>query len=180
MRKALLLVVLFTIIFPVQVFAAKSMSTGEIERIYFEDYKDNVKEVKKAQKNLKVVLGTDVAKLAEKLKQVTVKYNQAVKNKSSKNSIESLKKEKDKIKKDLTTAKKQLTTMIKSYTSESNFILKSIAEQKTQLVKFIKDHYAGKDKLSEAQFNKEVLNSINDINRGFELAIEYLNEAYIY
>lgn len=53
MRKALLLVMLFTLIFPVQVFAARSMSTSEIERIYFEDYKDNVKEIKKAQKNSK-------------------------------------------------------------------------------------------------------------------------------
>lgn len=180
MRKALLLVMLLTIIFPEQVFAAKSMSTSEVERIYFEDYKDNVKEVKNAQKNLKVVLSSEVVKLTEKLKQASAKYNQAIKNKSSKNSIELMKKEKDKIKKDLAVAKKQLAEMIKSYTKESNFLLKSIAVQKTELVKFIKDHYAGTDKLTENQFNKEVLNKLKEINQSFELAIEYLNEAYIY
>lgn len=91
-----------------------------------------------------------------------------------------MKKEKEKIKKDLAAAKKQLAEMIKSYTRESNFLLKSIAEQKTELVKFIKDHYDGKDKLTENQFNKEALNKLNEINQSFELAIEYLNEAYIY
>ncbi len=55
MKKAILLLLMFAILIPSQVLAAtstKAMSTSEIEKIYFENYKDRVKEIKIAQKNL--------------------------------------------------------------------------------------------------------------------------------
>ncbi|WP_017426708.1 hypothetical protein [Paenibacillus sp. ICGEB2008] len=53
MKKAILLLLMFVVLIPSQVLAAtstKAMSTSEIEKLYFENYKDRVKEIKVAQK----------------------------------------------------------------------------------------------------------------------------------
>ncbi|MCF2718268.1 hypothetical protein LWE69_14040 [Paenibacillus sp. UKAQ_18] len=60
MKKAILLLLMFAILIPSQVLAAKAtkaMSTSEIEKIYFENYKDSVKEIRIAQKNLMLFWG---------------------------------------------------------------------------------------------------------------------------
>lgn len=75
------------------------MTTSEIERLYFENYKTQVKEVKEAQKNLNIILGKEVRELTEKAKQSTAKYNSAVKSKASKAVIEQVKIQRDKDKK---------------------------------------------------------------------------------
>ncbi|WP_237448942.1 hypothetical protein RBB83_08100 [Paenibacillus peoriae] len=180
MKKAILLLLMFAILIPSQVLAAKAtkaMSTSEIEKIYFEDYKGHVKEIRIAQKHLNAVLGAEVRELTQKLSQASARYKNEVKNKSSKAVIAQAKAECDKLKKQLSVAKVELSKSIKNYKKESEQALKDIANQKAELIKFIKNHTAGKDKLTESQFNQQVNGDIKSINGSFTGILKMLTEA---
>ncbi|WCM62869.1 hypothetical protein [Paenibacillus polymyxa] len=180
MKKAILLLLMFAILIPSQVLAAKAtkaMSTSEIEKIYFEDYKGRVKEIRIAQKHLNAVLGAEVRELTQRLSQASARYKNEVKNKSSKAVIAQAKADCDKLKKQLGVAKVELNKTVKNYKKESEQALKDIANQKAELIKFIKNHTAGKDKLTESQFNQQVNGDIKSINGSFIGILKMLTEA---
>lgn len=180
MKKAILLLLMFVVLIPSQVLAAtstKAMSTSEIEKLYFENYKDRVKEIKAAQKKLNAVLGAEVRELTQRLNQASARYKNEVKNKSSKAVIAQAKADCDKLKKQLSVAKVELSKSIKNYKRESDQILKDVAKQKANLIKFIKNHTAGKDKLTESQFSKQVNGEIMSIDNSFTGALKTLTEA---
>ncbi|POR29977.1 MULTISPECIES: hypothetical protein [Paenibacillus] len=180
MKKAILLLLMFAILIPSQVLAAKAtkaMSTSEIEKIYFEDYKGRVKEIRIAQKHLNAVLGAEVRELTQRLSQASARYKNEVKNKSSKAVIAQAKADCDKLKKQLGVAKVELNKTVKNYKKESEQALKDIANQKAELIKFIKNHTAGKDKLTESQFSKQVNGGISSINGSFTGILKMLTEA---
>lgn len=180
MKKAILLLLMFAILIPSQVLAAtstKAMSTSEIEKLYFENYKDRVKEIKIAQKKLNAVLGAEVRELTQRLSQASARYKNEVKNKSSKAVIAQAKADCDKLKKQLSVAKVELSKSIKNYKRESDQVLKDIAKQKADLIKFIKNHTVGKDKLTESEFSKQVNGGIMSIDGSFTGILKMLTEA---
>ena len=119
------------------------------------------KEVRTVQSKFNIVLGEEVRELTEKVKQSTAKYNSAVKNKESKNAIDQAKAKSENDKKLLTAAKSKLTKEVNQRKKETNQGLKYIADQKTTLIKYIKDYYADKTKDNQKQFSANTLNSLN-------------------
>ncbi|OMD87522.1 MULTISPECIES: hypothetical protein [Paenibacillus] len=176
MKKVLLLLMMFVVLIPSQALASGTMTTSEIERLYFENYKTQVKEVKEAQNNLNNILGKEVRELTEKVKQSTAKYNSTVKSKASKTVIEQAKAQRDKDKKSLAAAKSKLTKEINVRKKETNQGLKYIADQKASLIKYIKDYNAGKTKDNQQQFNANILGSLNSIEHSFNELIDYLTK----
>lgn len=177
MKKTVMLLLMLVVLLPSHAFAT-TVSTSYIEKMYFEAYKDRVKEVRDAQSNLSKVLGTEVVKtLTEKLKVSTANYNSAVKSKASKESIEAAKNTKEQDKKALTAAKLALAADIKAARLESDAGLKEIAAYKAETVKMIKTHLEGKDKLTENAFSKAVHDRLTYINSRFDEILHSLKNA---
>lgn len=176
MKKVVSLLLMFVILLPSQALASMTMTTSEIERDYFENYKSQVKEVKEAQGKLKIVLGEEVRELTEKVKQSTAKYNSAVKSKASKTVISKAQAQRDSDKKLLAAAKSELTKEVTQRKKESNQGLKYIADQKTSLIKYIKDYHAGKTKDNQQQTSAIILSSLNSIDHSFKELIDYLSK----
>jgi Skp family chaperone for outer membrane proteins len=176
MKKAILLMLMFVILLPSQALAAITMTTSEIERLYFENYKTQVNEVKEAQKNLNNILGKEVRELTEKVKQSTTKYNNAVKSKSNKTVIDQAKSQRDNDKKLLAAAKSKLTKEVSKRKKESNQGLKYIADQKVALIKYIKDYYAEKTKDNQQQLDANIHSSLSLIEYSFNELLEHLSK----
>ncbi|AIQ16345.1 hypothetical protein H70357_06360 [Paenibacillus sp. FSL H7-0357] len=173
MKKAMILLLLLVVVLPSQAFAA-TYSNAYVDKYYFESYKDRVKEVKDAQKNLSKVLGTEVTALAQKSKVSAANYSNAVKNKLSKEAVAKARNEMTQDKKTLAAAKAKLSKTVKSAKKESDTSLKEIANHKASLVKMIKTHLEGKDQQSDAAFNKTLSSELSQIDSSFNAALEYL------
>ncbi|OMD17945.1 hypothetical protein [Paenibacillus odorifer] len=176
MKKTIFLLLMLVLLLPSQAFAA-TVSTSYIEKLYFENYKDQLKEVKVAQNNLSKVLGEEVMELTNKSKVSTTKYNTAVKNKVSKAALATIKAERDQDKKSLSKAKSELAAEVKSFKQESNAGLKEIEAYKAQTIKMIKAHLEGKDKLSSNAFDKAVYGRLTYIETRFNEILHLLRNA---
>ncbi|OAB40874.1 hypothetical protein [Paenibacillus antarcticus] len=173
MRKIITLILLFVVLLPSQVLAATSTST--VDKLFFESYKDQVKEVKDAQKKLNDILCTNVKALTEKSKTSTTKYNNAVKSKASKEVLAKAKAERDLDKKTLNSAKATCSTKAKELKKKSDSALKEIAAYKAKTVTSIKNHLDGKDKLTENDFSESVYQSLSEIESKFDAILESLS-----
>lgn len=165
-RTLVLLLHLFVIALPVQAFAA-NMSAADVDKIYFEDYKSQVSEIKKELTKLKITnanLCPDVASLTQQYQASSAKYNTLVKNKASKQILTEAKSQRDEFKKLLTAAKKVCTVNIKEIKQSTNLQLKQIAKDKAETVKMIRDQYNGKGTMTQAQFEKRVKSDLSYIN----------------
>lgn len=177
MKKTILLLMVIAILLPSQAFAATKVSTKEIERIYFEDYKSRVNEVRAAQKKIAANVCTDVTSLTAKSKASAAKYKNLVKSKASKDQIASAKADKDSDAKALKAAKADCKLTIKELKQGSNQMLKDIANSKAELIKFIKAHEEGKDKLSQEEFTKRANSGISYIQNQFDDILSMLGAA---
>jgi len=173
MRKIVTLILLFVVLLPSQVLAATSTST--VDKLYFESYKDQVKEVKAAQKKLNDIYCTNVKPLTEKLKTSTTRYNNALKSKASKEVLAKARAERDLDKKTLNSAKTTCTAKVKDLKKKSDSALKEIASYKAKVVKSIKTHLDGKDKLTENEFTESVSKSLSEIESKFDAVLESLS-----
>lgn len=110
MKKTLaLLLMLAILILPSQAYAAPpsiKMSISEVNKIYFEEYNKRLKEVKSAIRRYKAPVCSDVITLTNQSKQLTTKYNNLKKSKTSKTELSQMKATLDKAKKSLSEAKK--------------------------------------------------------------------------
>ncbi|OAB41756.1 hypothetical protein [Paenibacillus glacialis] len=176
MKKIIIMILLFVVILPSQVLAATS--TSYVDKMYFESYKERVKEVKVAQKKLNDIYCTDVKALTEKSKASTKRYNSAVKNKAtSKEVLANAKAERDLDKKSLSSAKSKCSATVKELKKKSDKALREIASYKTKVVKTIKTHLDGKDKLTENDFTKSVSQSLSEIESKFDAILGSLNAS---
>ncbi|UNK16158.1 hypothetical protein MNQ98_16635 [Paenibacillus sp. N3/727] len=166
MKKTIAILLMLVILLPSQAFAA-SVSTSYVEKLYFESYKDSVKEVRAAQKKMNKVVCPDVQTLTSKSKASMARYKTVVKSKPSKDVLAKAKADKDQDKKLLSKAKKECSASKKNIKKESNQALKDIAVYKAGLVKVIKTHLEGKDSLSQEQFTKTVHDGLTHIDSSF-------------
>lgn len=173
MKKTIALLLLLIMVFPSQTFAA-SVSKSHIEKLYFESYKDQVKEVKTAQKNISKAICPDVQMLTSKYKASLAAYKQVVKSKPSKEVKAKARAEKDQDKKLLRKAKKDCIASKKNFKIESNKSLKDIAAYKAKLVQTIKTHLEGKETLTKEQFSKTVNEGTTYIDSKFKETLDKL------
>jgi len=173
MKKIITLILLLVVLLPSQVLAATSTST--VDKLYFESYKDQVKEVKDAQKKLNDIYCTNVKALTEKSKASTTRYNNAVKSKATKEVLAKVKAERDLDKKTLSSAKAKCSATVKTLKKKSDTALKEIASYKAKVVTSIKNHLDGKDKLTEDDFTESVYKSLSEIESKFDAILESLS-----
>ncbi|WP_239617323.1 hypothetical protein [Cohnella mopanensis] len=173
MKKMIFLVLVLALALPSAALAATS--TSYVEKLYFEDYKSKVKEVKSAQNNLAKNVCPEVNVLNKEIKTLSSKLNDLKKQKASKAAQEKAKSSLDAKKKALNTAKKECAAQVQEFKVASNATLKEIATQKAALIQYIKTHLDGKDKVKENDFNTKVYLDLNEINRSFEYILEMMN-----
>ncbi|MDK8182048.1 hypothetical protein [Paenibacillus sp. UMB4589-SE434] len=177
MKKIIVLLLLLVVLVPSQAFAAASSSKVNIEKTYFESYKGKVNEVKAAQKNLSVLLCPDVKPLTEQYKASAARYTSLVKSKASKDTLAQAKAEKVRDIKALNAAKKTCSAKVKQHKIESDKALKEINVLKAAIVKNIKTHLAGKDGMSENDFNSSVQKSLSFMYSKFDVLLNSLRSV---
>ncbi|MDR9854011.1 hypothetical protein RJP21_10405 [Paenibacillus sp. VCA1] len=177
MKKTIALMILLLIMLPYQGAFAASVSTTSVEKLYFEDYKDRVKEVREAQKALYAALCTELPSLTAKSKASIAQYNSLVKSKASKESIAQAKAVRDQDRKTLLSAKKSCTKKVNDAKKTSNNQLKEVDQYKRNMIAMIKTHLAGKDRMSSEEFNKKVQDGLKYINDRFDIIIRDLKSV---
>ena len=174
MKKTMILLLLLVFILPTQALGAAKYTYSSIEKIYFADYKEKVKEVRAAQKKLSGTTCTNVQTLTTKSKASIANYNSLVKSKASKEVLAKAKEERENDKKQLKAAKKECSVKKQSYKKESDRLLKEIAAQKTELLKVIKTNFEGKGKLSQQELESTIHSGLTSMNAKFEAALKVL------
>lgn len=146
---------------------AENYTLSTVNKLYFEDYKTRIKEVKDAQKLLKNGSCNDVILLSKKSQASTENYKKLVKSKASKATLASAKALRDQDKKALSAARKVCSKKINEAKRESNARLKELDNYKNELAKMILNHLKERDQLSQDSFNKQVYGGLTYIDETF-------------
>lgn len=173
MKKAFVLLLLLALFIPSQAFAA-SVSTSEINKLYFEDYNVQIKKVRAAQKAYKHPVCVNVTSLTTQFKQLSSQYSSLKKAKASKEVLSQAKTSLDKVKKSLSEAKKTCSKQTADMKKRSNVMLKKLNKYKSESIQEIKSYMQGKSKMSSEEFSKYISGMGTYINTSFEEIIVFL------
>ncbi|WP_339324457.1 hypothetical protein [Paenibacillus sp. FSL W8-0194] len=177
MKKSILFLVLLLVLLPYQSAFAASVSTATVEKLYFENYKSKVKEVREAQKALYGSLCSEVPALTAKAKASATQYNNLVKSKAGKEAMSQAKAVRDQDKKALLDAKKACTKKVNDAKKRSSLQLREVDKYKRDLSAMIKAHLSGKDQMREDEFSKKVQEGLTYINDKLDNIVRELKNA---
>lgn len=177
MKKSIVFMVLLMLVLPYQGAFAASASTATVEKLYFENYKSKVKEVREAQKALYASLCSELPALTAKAKASAAQYNSLVKSKAGKEAAAQAKAVRDQDKKTLLSAKKTCMKKVNEAKKQSNLQLREVDKYKRNLTAMIKAHLAGKDRMKSDEFNKKVQEGLIYINDKLDNIIRELKAA---